>query len=220
LADFRQTPQETEKIIIVTETYQPQPPPQPEPKKENWIRRHIKLAILLVIPGIAACGSIVSAIGGEDPATTTAQPTPSPTCDLGGCEGTPAAPPATKPELTPESTCKPLKKSQLSDIASGVEASSSARVKSGVWVPLSGEYQFGFNQVVALRLSTGAVATFATENLGKSDHGLLIAVNRPARNHFTWGAAVNPGTPIDNDLQAVKNSSEYAEAVDCARGQA
>jgi hypothetical protein len=206
---------------------QQQPPPKPHqsqhqgpPKKRRvWLWIGIVLGILWM----AAWGAIIGAIGGEDLAATTAQPTPSPTCDLGGCEETrtPAAPPAeettTEPEPTPESNCKPLKKSQLSEITTGMD--SSTRVKSGVWVPLSGEYQFGFNQVIALRLTGERVATFASENLGKSDHGLLIAVNRPARNHFTWGAAVNPGSPIDNDLQAVKNSSEYAEAVDCARGQ-
>jgi hypothetical protein len=47
-----------------------------------------------------------------------------------------------------------------------------------------------------------------------------MAVNSPARKHFTWGAAVNTGSPMDDDLQAVKDSHEYAEAVDCARGQA
>jgi hypothetical protein len=62
----------------------------------------------------------------------------------------------------------------------------STRVKSGVWVPLSGEYRFGFNQVVAVRLSGGSVATFATKNLGKANHGLLIAINGTARKHFAW----------------------------------
>jgi len=48
----------------MTQPYQP----QPEPQKENWIRRHIKLTILLAILGIAACGSIIGAIGeDEDP---------------------------------------------------------------------------------------------------------------------------------------------------------
>lgn len=204
-----------------------QPPPQPhQPQRQEPPRKRrvwLWIGIVLGILWIAGWGAMIRAMGGEDPAATKAQPTPWPTCDLGGCDETrtPAAPPAeettTEPEPTPESNCKPLKKSQLSEITTRMD--SSTRVVSGVWVPLSEEYQFGFNQVIALRLTGGRVATFAVENLGKSDHGLLIAVNRPARNHFTWGAAVNPGSAIDNDLQAVKNSSEYAKAVDCTMGQ-
>lgn len=115
---------------------------------------------------LAGCSSDVTSV---EPASSTASTSASP------------AEEDTEPE---PSNCKPLKKAQLNEIASGKEGST--RVKSGVWVPLSGEYRFGFNQVVAVRLSGGSVATFATKNLGKANHGLLIAINRTARKHFAW----------------------------------
>jgi hypothetical protein len=206
-------------FTVVTQPYQPQSQPQPaqpQPEPAKKKRRIIWIGIVLSILWLASCGAIIDAIGGDDDPATTAQPPPS------AATTTEALPPpaeetTTEPEPEPTS-CKLLKKSQLAEIAPGMD--SSTRVKLGVWVPLSGDYQFGFNQVVALRLTGGSVATFATENLGKADHGLLMAVNGPARKHYTWGAAVRPGSPMDDDLQAVKASPEYAEAVDCARGQA
>jgi hypothetical protein len=185
----------------------PQRAAEPNKNRHRLIGAGIVLAILLLV----SCSAIVSTLGGDDNAAAPASAVPVPSSTT--------AEETTEPEPgpSPESNCKPLKKSQLSEIAPGMD--DSVRVKSAVWVPLTDEYQFGFNQVIALRLSTGDVATFATENLGKSDQGMLMAVNGPARKHFTWGAAVNPGSPMDDDLQAVKDSYEYAEALDCARGQ-
>jgi hypothetical protein len=191
-------------------------PPQPAPTK----KRHGPVFWVLVGGGIlvaflvwiSACGAILGAVGSEDTTATSAPSSPPATV-------ADSAPPAEETTIEPEpepSNCKPLKKSQLSEIAPGMDRS--ARVKSGVLVPLTDEYQFGFNQVIALALTNGSVATFATENLGKSDHGLLMAVNGTARKHFTWGAAVRPGSPMDDDLQAVKDSAEYTEAVDCVEG--
>jgi hypothetical protein len=181
------------------------PQPQPPPTKRRLLWLGVALAAL----------AWLSSCGAEEPATA---PPPSPAATTTDTAPPPVEETTTAAKPTPDSNCKPLKKSQLSEITPGMD--SSARVKSGVWVPLTEEYQFRFNQVIALRLSTGDVASFATENLGKSDHGLLMAVNGPARKHFAWGAAVKPGSPMDDDLQAVKDSPEYAEAVDCAGGQA
>jgi hypothetical protein len=63
----------------MTQPYQPQP--QPGPRRETpggWIKRNIglKLSILIAILGLASCGALINAIGGDDLATT-AQPTPS-----------------------------------------------------------------------------------------------------------------------------------------------
>jgi hypothetical protein len=167
------------------------------------------MKIVHMIATLALVALLATACASGEQGTT--QPPPAP-----AQSATQPAPSQVTEEPTPESDCKPLKKSQLSEIAPGMERS--ARVKSGAWVPLNDEYRFGFNQVFALRLSTGEVATFAAESLGKSDQGLLMAVNGSARKHFTWGAAVRPGSPMDDDLQAVKDSLEYTEAIGCARG--
>jgi hypothetical protein len=51
--------------------------PIPEPKKENWTQRNVgwKLTILIAILGLASCGAVIGAIGGEEDPATTAQPT-------------------------------------------------------------------------------------------------------------------------------------------------
>jgi hypothetical protein len=76
--------------------FQPQPyQPQPEPptKKGGWL----KMGILLGILWLAGCGALINAIGGDDPATTTAQPT-------AATQATSAPPVAetTEPEPEPE----------------------------------------------------------------------------------------------------------------------
>jgi hypothetical protein len=162
---------------------------------------------LLVLAGCSTSGETA-----PPPATT--QTTTAPPANT----QTTTAPPPVEPPPVEETTadpepsnCKPLTKRQLSEIAAGIE-SGLARVKSGVLVPLSTEYQFGFDQVVALRLTGGRVATFVKSSQGG---GQLMAINGPARKYFQWGPAVEPGSPLDDGLQAVKDSDEYAQAVAC-----
>jgi hypothetical protein len=193
---------------------QPPRPPLPPPRKKGLRPIVIVGIVVASLIWLVSCSAIVGALGGTDTtvtAPTTSAPAPAEEATTTEAEAEPTEEP--EPEPT---NCKKLKKSQLKDIAAGTEASTTVRAKSGVLVPLSDDYQFGFNQIVALKLTNGSVATFATENLGKEDHGLLIAVNGPARKHFVWGAAVRPGSPMDDDLQDVKNSLEYDEAVGCA----
>lgn len=95
----------------MTQPYQPQVQPQPvrpQPTKKN--RRLIWIAIVLGILGLASCGAILNAIGGEDEDATTAQPTPSAT----EAAETVAAPPAEETtEPAPEPECDQLSKADL-----------------------------------------------------------------------------------------------------------
>ena len=85
----------------MTQPNQPQPQPQLEPPKEppkNWFQRNIgwKLASLIAILGLASCGAIIDAIGGEGAATTSV---PSPVAT--------SEPPADEPPTTEEREPEP-----------------------------------------------------------------------------------------------------------------
>jgi hypothetical protein len=85
---------------------------QQPPTNESWIKRNKKLSI--VIAGVILLSILVSAVGaifGDNGDTaTTAQPTPTTTCDPGGCEKTlgPTALPA-------DETTEPATTTGLSD---------------------------------------------------------------------------------------------------------
>jgi hypothetical protein len=63
---------------------------QQPPTNESWIKRNKELSI--VIAAVILLSILVSAVGailgGNGDTATTAQPTPTTTCDLGGCEET------------------------------------------------------------------------------------------------------------------------------------
>jgi hypothetical protein len=85
---------------------------QQPPTNESWIKRNKKLSI--VIAAVILLSILVSAVGailGDNGDTaTTAQPTPTTTCDPGGCEET-LGPTA----LPPDETTEPATTTDLSD---------------------------------------------------------------------------------------------------------
>jgi hypothetical protein len=80
---------------------------QPEPEKGNWIQRNLGWKLGVLIAGLiwlGSCSAIVSAIGGEDTATT-AQPTPAATVATTAPPVDETTEPAPEPE--PEPTQEP-----------------------------------------------------------------------------------------------------------------
>ncbi|HET9777782.1 MAG TPA: hypothetical protein VFP81_00720 [Propionibacteriaceae bacterium] len=79
---------------------------QQPPTNESWIKRHKELGVVIAAILLSILVSVVGAILGDYGDTaTTAEPTPTTTCDLGGCEETlgPTALPAdetTEPAAT------------------------------------------------------------------------------------------------------------------------
>lgn len=120
----------------------------------------------------------------------------------------PAPPPGS------ESKCVDLKESEIEAIAKGAKSSDSKIISRGARLPLADDHG-PFKQVVAVELGgpmqKGYIATFAIGD----QVGPIIALNKIAIEDFTWGDAINPGSPMAEERSLILHSAEHGQAIKC-----
>ena len=118
------------------------------------------------------------------------------------------------PRLKPEPKCVDLKRSEIEAIAKGAEDPDSKIISRGARLPLADDHG-PFKQVVAVELGgamqKGYIATFAIGD----QVGPIIALNQIAIEDFTWGDAINPGSPMAEERSLILRSAEHGQAMKC-----
>jgi hypothetical protein len=118
------------------------------------------------------------------------------------------------PAPQPEAKCVDLKKSEIETIAAGAEDPDSKIISRGARLPLAKDHG-AFQQVVAVELGgprqKGYIATFAIGD----QVGPIIALNKIAVEDFTWGDAINPGSPMAEERSLILHSAEHDQAMKC-----
>jgi hypothetical protein len=120
--------------------------------------------------------------------------------------------PAPLPE--PEPKCVDLERSEIEAIAKSAEDPDSKIISRGARLPLADDHDL-FTQVVAVELGgpmqKGSIATFAIGD----QVGPIIALNKTAIEDFTWGDAINPGSPMAEERSLILQSAEHGQAIKC-----
>jgi len=119
-----------------------------------------------------------------------------------------------EPQSEHEPKCVDLKKSEIEAIAEGAADPDAKIISQGARLPLANDHD-PFKQVVVVELGgpmqKGYIATFAIGD----KVGPIIALNKIAIDDFTWGDAINPGSPMAKERSLILHSAEHNQAIKC-----
>ena len=152
------------------------PPLPPKPKPPIW-RRWWAIAIYVFI-GVGIIGNLLGYGNQGSPA--------------------PARSTAPSPAAVARADCQVLEAGGIESINEGTKTT--ARAVAGVWLPLAGrEADFGYTRIARVQVTSDAgldaPAVFLLDE-GTLGPNRILAGNETAREHFTWGEAAQPGSPI------------------------
>ena len=114
-------------------------------------------------------------------------------------------------------SCKPLTKSQLHQVADGLDKGLS--LTDGARLPMpKDERVYGVTRIIAVTIEfeDGETETaILAAGLNEGDLGPILAVDHMAREFFTWGSAAWKGSPMREYQDELLVSDEAQEVEGC-----